>query len=570
MEYQDYIHWMTQSEYVEERVWVADQLRGNFTGVPDKEQALEDLLLLTKDDDKEVRRSAASALGFAFPHVTDKQQATKAFLVLTKDEDEDVRNRAGDALGSAFLHVTDKEQAWKALLSLAKEENNYVRSRAGDALGSAFLYVTDKEQAWKALLSLTKNEYYDVRCDATDMLGSAFPHVTDKQQAWKALLSLTKDEHNAVRSQAYHSLGKISILRATDGEESHFKKELEKALKYFKKSAYEATSYMNPAKFCFPFYRSFYNITFKKEDAESEVKKSIEEAKKAVEGSESKARLLEAIENLSNALTEVQKQKNLSISEIQGDLNAYSRYCDRAADLLGETEEKAPGATIMVRKGLPIIDQQIKDIIEEIKEKARELCRDTLDTPFEKEGIEVNSAGQDLFNVRDPIGLEKSVDNLQMALSAVCDRMPEEHKGEACKILAEAKNEQFVEDKLDLINMILSKIPSLIINSNMTININQYGNDNKALINSTNNSNNSTNITRNSMADFETLKVLIEKDYKKEDKSDLIDVVEEIKEFYNNPSKKVLLKEKLGWLISKTSEVSSISSLAIALSKILG
>ena len=422
-----------------------------FRYITDKQQAWNDLLTLTKDKDSFVRRFAVSALGPAFQYVTDKEQATKYIFALTKDWDGNVRWGVASALGSAFPHVTDKQQATKNLLLLTKDDDSDVRKGAAFALGSAFVHLTDKEQATNDLLALTKDEDNYVRWGAVSALGSVFQHVTDKEQATKNLLALTKDEDSYVRAYTYHSLGRISILKATDAKEEYFQKELEKALGYFEKSVNEASWY-NPADFCLPFYRSFYAITFKKDTSEHEVKKSIKEAKEAVGSSESKENLLEAIENLLNALNEAQKAKGFD--EIKGDLNAYMRYCNRAADLLCETEGDAPGATGLIRKGLPIINQHIKDILAEIKKKTDDFCKETRDTPNEDLGSEIHKIGKELSNVRDPIALEKAVENMQMALSILCKRMPEEGGGEACEILAKAKKETYVEDKLNLINMI--------------------------------------------------------------------------------------------------------------------
>ena len=452
---------LTKDENINVRLSVADALCSTFSHVTDKKKAWKELLALTQYKHTLVRRCVADALGSVSHHVADKDRASEALLLLTKNGHYNVRKCAIAALGSAFPHVMDKDRASKALLALTKDENIDVRKCATNALDSAFPHVMDKDKASKALITLTKDENIDVRKRATAAIGSVFPLIMDKDKTLKALITLTKDEDNYVRVYANHSLGKISIFKATEAEgEEGFRTELEHALEYFENSAKESSLWNNPAKFCLPFYRSFHTITFRKEESEAEVKRSIEKAKLAVGKSESKEKLLEAIENLSNALTETQNAKDFA--EIQGDFNAYSRYCRRASDLLLDTEESAPSATMLIKRGVPIIDKHIKDILGDIQEKSRELCKDTLDTPFEKEGKEVNKAGQELFNVRDPIGLEKSVDNLHMALSAVCDRMPEEHKGEACKILTKAQNEEFVEDKLDLISMVLSKIPLII------------------------------------------------------------------------------------------------------------
>ena len=97
-------------------------------------------------------------------------------------------------------------------------------------------------------------------------------------------------------------------------------------------------------------------------------------------------------------------------------------------------------------------------ILAEIKKKTGDFCKETRNTPNEGVGTEIHKIGKELSNVRDPIALEKAVNNLQMVLSEVCNRMPLENKGEACKILETAKNEQFVEDKLNLLNIVLGKV----------------------------------------------------------------------------------------------------------------
>ena len=147
---------------------------------------------------------------------------------------------------------------------------------------------------------------------------------------------------------------------------------------------------------------------------------------------------------------------------VKSDLNAYKRYLDRACELLDTAEEKAPCASRLIRKGLPIIDERIKGTIAEIQEKAKALCGETKNTTFRDAGIELNRIGQDFSQIRDPIGLEKSVNNMQIVLSAICAKMPEEERGEACTLLRQAKEEQYIEDKINLTNIVLGKISSQI------------------------------------------------------------------------------------------------------------
>ena len=448
---------LTKDDYSFVRCDAAQALGSAFTHITDKKQATKDLLALTKDEENNVRFFAAYALDPVFAHITDKKQATKDLLALTEDEENDVRMIAVYVLGSAFAHITDKKQATKYLRALTKDENGDVRWLAADALGSAFAYVTDKEQVWKDLFVMTEDENENARRDAIQALGSAFVYVTDKEQAMIDLLTLTTADDRIVRASANHSLGKVSIYRATEAENKNkLKEELEKAIVYFEKSSQESTV-IDSAKFCLPFYRSYYAVIFRQYETKEEIAKNLEDAKQAVEGSESKEKLLEAVENLGNALQEAQKLRGLD--EIKTDLNAYRRYCDRTVELLDETKDKAPGAAMLVRRGLPIIDEQIKAILVEIQEKTEELCKETVDTPLEDLGKEVNKIGQGLLLVRDPIGLEKSVGNLEFALSDICNRMGGKDKGEACKLLEKSKNEQYVEDKINLINMVLSKIP---------------------------------------------------------------------------------------------------------------
>ena len=330
---------------------------------------------MIKSDNAKEREEAARKIGSTFSILENKDQASKDLLALTKDLDRDVRWHAMIALGFAFHYLPDKDQAWKYLLALTKDQDSDVRKRTTYALGSAFQYLPDKEQASKDLLSLTKDQDRGVRRRAADALGSAFQYLTDNDQACKDLLALTKDENSYIRVSANHSLGKISVYRAANAKyEGLLQNELENAISFFEKSVQESTLF-NPAEFCLPFYRSYYLVIFKKQEAEEEVKKNLDEAKRAVSGSDSKEKLLEAVENLSNALNEAQKLQDMD--DIKADLNGYRKYCDRACELLDSTEGKAPEATQLIKRGLPVIDERIKKTIGDIQEKSKALCNKT-------------------------------------------------------------------------------------------------------------------------------------------------------------------------------------------------
>ena len=74
------------------------------------------------------------------------------------------------------------------------------------------------QKAWDDLIKLTSDEDSDVRHWATSAPGSAFSHTPDKQKAWNDLHKLTTDKYWHIRVNANHSLGKVSIFKASQAE----------------------------------------------------------------------------------------------------------------------------------------------------------------------------------------------------------------------------------------------------------------------------------------------------------------------------------------------------------------
>jgi len=187
------------------------------------------------------------------------------------NEDAYWREGAAYQLFFHYKELPDKEQAWKDLCRLINDKILRVRWSATEALGVAFPCIPDKLHAWNNLHRLTSDVEYIVRIFAAEAVGVAFAYVPDKKQAWDDLYRLTLDENRMVRPMAFFSLGKASIFKATYAEnEENFKKDMEEAISYFEKSLTQIF-FTNPAKFCLPFYRSFYTLTFKTEDVDSEV-----------------------------------------------------------------------------------------------------------------------------------------------------------------------------------------------------------------------------------------------------------------------------------------------------------
>lgn len=456
----DDLHKLANDEDSGVRVEVASALGSTFSDIPDKQQAWNDLIKLTKDKDSGVRSRAASALGFVFSSVPDKQKAWNELIKLTNNEDWwvrcevasalrfafsevpnkqkawndlhkltnnkdcEVKARAASALGSAFSVVPNKQKAWNDLIKLSNDDDRKVRVRAASALIFAFSDLPDKQKAWNDLHRLTNDNDRWVRVRAASSLGSVFSDMPDKQKTWNDLIKLTNDEYSNVRTYANHSLGKVSIFKASQAEnEEDYKQELEKAINFFEKAAQESRGY-NPAQFCLPFYRSFHLIIFKRQEAKGEVDKYLVEAKDAIEGSKSKETLLGAVINLANALQEVQNLENLDLEAKKDELNFYRKYCDRAAELMKDTEETTPFATIAMRKGLPILDRNLKELLEEIQKKAKIACKESKGTATEEIACAVSKEVQK-WEIGSQEEMAFNLENLVFTLEANTPHNPQ-------------------------------------------------------------------------------------------------------------------------------------------------
>ncbi len=425
----------------------ADALSSAFGYIPDKQSAWQDLIQQAGDDNDSVRWEAMDTLVSAFGQVPDKQSAWQDLIRLASDVSSSVRWAATDILCSAFSDVPDKNSAWQDLILLTNDNDSYVRVAAVRALGSAFGDVPDRESVWQDLHRLAGDDNSSVRRETAQVLGSTFANVPYKDSAWQDLIRLAGDVSSFVRVSANNSLGRASVFKATESDdEDNFRRELENALIYFQKSATEG-GYFNPSKFCLPFYRSFYFLTYRRDDSEEEIETYLKEAKKAVSGSKSKEKLLEAVENLAAALSEVQKLYNLN--DVKSDLKAYMHYCNRAAELLDITEERAPGATRLVRRGLTIIDRRIKETISEIQAKARAICQVTrgMETPFEPLGTELNRQAKGLSD-SNYLKSAKSCLRMSKIMKDLCRLLPQEKRGIACEIIDEIGEDNELEDNL--------------------------------------------------------------------------------------------------------------------------
>lgn len=421
------LHRLTLDEEIDVRWRAADALGIAFGHVPNKAQAWQDLLRLAQEKDGNVMWGSNDKLGEAFGHLPDKTHAWQDLHKLTKNGDVLMRGSAAGALGTAFSHVPDKAQAWQDLHRLSQDGYTWVREWAAYALGAAFDHIPDKAQAWQDLHRLTEDKEIGVRQRAARALGTAFGQVPDKVQAWQDLVRLAQDEdHDNVQMNAYHSLGRVSVFKATKTDDKDaLKKEIESAIAFFEKSS--QMSFYSPARFCSPFYRSYFAIIF--QDAkEEEVKKYLAEAKEAVGDSKSKNELLKAVEILAGALQESQRLKNQSFQEAVSELNAYSWYCGEAAEHMVAAEDKAPGAVKLMRICNPFLKERLEETIAEIQKKAE------LISP------EINRVARSL-SLDDPIKAYRSCMRMTSALRTSSKRFSEERSELICGTLIDIENE---------------------------------------------------------------------------------------------------------------------------------
>ena len=128
----------------------------------------------------------------------------------------------------------------------------------------------------------------------------------------------------------------------------------------------------------------------------------------------------------------------------KSDFKAYMQYCNRAADLIGDAAEDAPGAASILRRGMPIIDERIKKIIREIQEKARAVCRETQGTPLEELGLATDRSAQEL-SIQDPLALTMSLGSMASIARDWCEHLPTAKKADVCEQLNNLKDMEIPE-----------------------------------------------------------------------------------------------------------------------------
>ncbi|CAO3568618.1 unnamed protein product [Mortierella alpina] len=164
------------------------------------ESAIQSLIGALKDEDADVRKSAASALG---NQSTLSESAIQSLIGALNHENTYVRWIAASALRSQSRL---SEAAMQSLIDAINHENADVRSLAAEGLGNQSRLP---EAAIQPLIGAVNHENADVRWIAASALGK---HSTLPEAAMQSLIGALKDENEDVRWRAAEALGNQSTL----------------------------------------------------------------------------------------------------------------------------------------------------------------------------------------------------------------------------------------------------------------------------------------------------------------------------------------------------------------------
>jgi len=325
------------SESEKEKIRTLQEMKSEFQQIPDKSAVLADLHRLIDDEESEVRWDAACTLIYIFSSVPDEYKciAWDDLIKLTHDLKPHISGKAASNLVPAFSSLPDecKSAAWDDLIRLTRDRFLDVRGETSTVLGSAFVFVSDKSAAWADLVRLASDKDSKVRKYAADTLIYTFDHVPDecKSDARYDLQRLTSEGDPDVRIHLNHSLGKMCIDKAYKSiNEEDFRTFLKDAICYFEKAAKDSSSF-TPSLCCNLFYRAFHAVIFKEAHSNNEIKDYITAAKKEIEGSKSKQKLVAVIEQLATVLE--------IASNTQGSNNGWRELLKRGSNICNHVDK---------------------------------------------------------------------------------------------------------------------------------------------------------------------------------------------------------------------------------------
>ena len=192
---------------------------------------------------------------------------------------------------------------------------------------------------------------------------------------------------------------------------------------------------------------------------EDEVQRYLAEAKEAIEASESREVLLEAVNNLSKALQEVRTYSIEDIILRKRDLRSYTKYFLQTAECLREARDKAPLASkivdyTLIEKSIPIVDQKIKALFRDVEAAAGRLCKSTKGTDLEAFGRDAYESTKGLNKVESWIAADQYLERIVPLLRRHCSRLPKEAQ-EHLKTLVDSQDSAKLEQRLYTLESVL-------------------------------------------------------------------------------------------------------------------
>jgi HEAT repeat protein len=479
-----------------------ESLERSYSGLPEKEKIIEELLQLSSDPDPQIRRGAidslltiysrksgkeqdiwnellkmsgdtdtgvrkgaASMLSCVFPVVEEKSTVFCDLVKLTESQDAQLRKKAAELFTVAFAYSDDKQKAWDDLLRLTSAEDREVRKGAVLAISSGYSEVPDKRKVWSELIRLSTHGDNFVQRVATRTLGPAFCYAPDKTQAWKELQVLIVNPYIYVRMYALRSLGKASLWKALKAEnEATYLFGLKEAVKYFKESAEASTRTVIPELY-YPFYEALLQIFFGERSSRLESERYISEVTHEIKYLGEDQRLLKTMEELSELLLAA---GNLTAGDLPSRkklLETCIEAFDRASGLLDIMEEDAILEQKNLRKecsitGKVVTEHKLKEVLSGIRYKARTACFKAKGKPTEKITCAVNQrvktwSLQDFE--KDRKELDRQLESLLSTLRIQIPFIPENTY--IFKKLDDISQEQHLLERYRQVSRLLSLIP---------------------------------------------------------------------------------------------------------------
>ncbi|MGK7923534.1 MAG: NACHT domain-containing NTPase [Trichodesmium sp.] len=165
----------------------------------EKDEVITILLARLKDEDSNVRGSAANVLG---KFGSSSETVVNALLALVENDDSDVCQNALDALSKLG---NSSETVVNTLLPLLQDENYFMRRGAAFALGN-LEKSSETVVNPLTLLTLLQDDDYIVRHNAVYALGNL---GNSSEAVVNTLLTLLQDEYAGVRRSAAYALSKL-------------------------------------------------------------------------------------------------------------------------------------------------------------------------------------------------------------------------------------------------------------------------------------------------------------------------------------------------------------------------